>query len=63
VSLLPQSGRPQEDPSKGSENNTIIKITRSYLKNIKMARGQGWRRIVTGGIYVNILRITIQAGR
>ncbi len=28
-----------------------------------MVRGQGRRRIVTGGIYVNILRITIQAGR
>jgi len=27
VRLLPQSGRPLEDPSKGSENNTIIKIT------------------------------------
>ncbi len=28
-----------------------------------MVRGQGRRRIVTGGIYVNISRITIQAGR
>jgi hypothetical protein len=27
VRLLPQSGRPLGDPSKGSENNTIIKIT------------------------------------
>jgi hypothetical protein len=35
---------------------------RSYLKNRKIVRGQGRRRIVTGGIYVNILRITIQAG-
>ena len=26
VRLLPQSGRPLEDPSKGSENNAIIKI-------------------------------------
>jgi hypothetical protein len=26
VRLLPQSGRPQEDPSKGPENNAIIKI-------------------------------------
>jgi hypothetical protein len=30
VSLLPQSGRPQEDPSKRSENNAIIKITNLY---------------------------------
>ncbi len=28
-----------------------------------MVRGQERRWIVTGGIYVNILRITIQAGR
>jgi hypothetical protein len=38
-------------------------LTRSHLKNRKMGRGQGRRRIVTGGIYVNISRITIQAGR
>ncbi len=37
-------------------------IIRSYLKNRKIVRGQGRRRIVIGGIYVNILRITIQAG-
>jgi hypothetical protein len=30
VRLLPQSGRPLEDPSKGSENNAIIKITNLY---------------------------------
>jgi hypothetical protein len=30
VRLLPQNGRPLEDPSKGSENNTIIKITNRY---------------------------------
>ena len=34
-----------------------------FAKNRKIVRGQGRRRIVTGGIYVNILRITIQAGR
>ena len=38
-------------------------IIRSYLKNRKMVRGQGRRRIVTGGIYDNISRIMIQAGR
>ena len=36
---------------------------RSHLKNRKIVRGQGRHRIVTGGIYVNILRITIQTGR
>jgi hypothetical protein len=30
VRLLPQSGRPLEDPSKGSKNNAIIKITNLY---------------------------------
>ncbi len=30
VRLLPQSGRPLEDPSKGSENNAIIKITNLF---------------------------------
>jgi hypothetical protein len=38
-------------------------FTRSYLKKRKIVRSQGRRRIVTGGIYVNISRITIQAGR
>ncbi len=37
-------------------------LTRSHLKNRKIVRGQGRRGIVTGGIYLNILRITIQAG-
>jgi hypothetical protein len=41
----------------------ILQFIRSHLKKRKIVRGQGRRRIVTGGIYVNILRITIQAGR
>ena len=36
---------------------------RSHLKKIKIVRGQGRRSIATGGIYVNILRIAIQAGQ
>ena len=43
--------------------NWVGIINRGYLKNRKMIRGQGWRRIVPGGIYINISRITIQARR
>ena len=49
--------------SQKGKNCLIGSETRSYLKNRKIVRGQGRRRIVTGGIYVNISRITIQAGR
>ena len=46
--LLPQSGRPLEGPSKGSENNAIVKITNLYqgrycknekTRNVELARG------------------------
>jgi hypothetical protein len=51
-----------EKPGQESFYSFII-FDRSYLKNRKIVRGQGRRRIVTGGIYANISRITIQAGR
>jgi hypothetical protein len=46
-----------------SNGKNILDISRSHLKNRKIVRDQGRRWIVSGGIYVNILRITIQAGR